>query len=241
MVSGGPAQAAAASAPRGQKRVVVTTQQQRVVKTNASSESRARGGRGGPELSSRMRGARAGPRRSAAWGPGPTRGGWFGARFRVAEEDSTDDEAGEDERRWAPPVAVAAGAPARALGAAVTSTALYDVETIRREREAKEALEVERTKLEKEKRQVKEQAWAEASERVERRRRGRGLPERACVGSPRKLRGVDELRGEEHRSPRRSGMTCDTTSSAQNMCPCDMWHVMRHTKARDDPVVVCDM
>ena len=49
----------------------------------------------------------------------------------------------------------------------MTSAALYDVETIRREREAKEALEVERTKLEKEKRLVKEQAWAEASQRVE--------------------------------------------------------------------------
>ena len=152
------------------KQVVVTTQQQRVVKANASSESQsARQSVVDLELSSRMQVHRAESAAQRRVGSqSHARGTGSGARFQVAEEDSTDDEAGEDEREVGTAEWRSQQERRRArYRTTVTSTALYDVETIRREREAKEALEVERTKLEKEKRQVKEQAWAEASERVE--------------------------------------------------------------------------
>jgi hypothetical protein len=121
------------------------------------------------ELSSRMqvhRAESAAQRRAGS--QSHARGTGSGARFQVAEEDSTDDEAGEDEREVGTAEWRAQQERRRArYRTTVTSVALYDVETIRREREAKEALEVERTKLEKEKRLVKEQAWAEESQRVE--------------------------------------------------------------------------
>ena len=89
-------------------------------------------------------------------------------KFQVAEQDSTDDEAREGE--WEVGTAEWKLQQERRRSryrVTTTSAALYDVETIRREREAKEALALEQTKLEREERLAKEQAWAEASQRVE--------------------------------------------------------------------------
>jgi hypothetical protein len=91
-----------------------------------------------------------------------------GSKFQVAEEDSTDDEAHEDEREVGTAEWKLQQERRRSrYRTTTTSTSLYDVETIRREREAKEAAALEQLTLEKQKRLEKEKAWAEASQRVE--------------------------------------------------------------------------
>ena len=146
------------------KQVVVTTQQQRVVKTGTST-SAARSARQSVvdlELSSRMQVHRA---ESAAQ---KNRRAGRGSKFQVAEEDSTDDEAHEDEREVGTAEWKLQQERRRSrYRTTTTSTSLYDVETIRREREAKEAAALEQQRVEKQKRLEKEKAWAEASQRVE--------------------------------------------------------------------------
>jgi hypothetical protein len=90
-----------------------------------------------------------------------------GSKFQVAEEDSTDDEAHEDEREVGTAEWRLQQERRRSRYRTTTSTSLYDVETIRREREAKEAAALEQANLEKQRRLEKEKAWAEASQRVE--------------------------------------------------------------------------
>ena len=149
------------------KQVVVTTQQQRVVKAGTSSTTTQSARRSvvDLELSSRMQVHRA---ESAA--QKNRRGSKNrGSKFQVAEEDSTDDEAqkSEDEQEVGTAEWKLQQERRRSRYRTTTTTSLYDVETIRREREAKEALVKEQAKLEKEKRLEKEKAWAEASRRVE--------------------------------------------------------------------------
>ena len=229
----------------------MTTQQQRVVKANASSESQSRDRAWWTWSSPRAcRCTARSPRRSAAWGPSPTREAPVPARgSRWPRRTARTTRRARMSGRWAPPsggrIHTRAGAraivstvlvhgavhrhgdhPARARGEGGAGGGAYEAGEGEAPGQGADD-------------------WAEASERVEEEasRGGGFLSGRMRRFTEEIERGwTKDYAGKSTGLTAKSRRTCDTTSSTQNMCPCDMWpRVMRHAKARDDPVVVCVM
>jgi hypothetical protein len=88
--------------------------------------------------------------------------------FVVAEADSTDDETGgRDEEIGSAAWKAQQQARRSRYRMTTSSSALYDVESVREAREAREAARALKEQEDREKRIAQERAWAEASNRVE--------------------------------------------------------------------------